>query len=123
MNDTEYFYPTESYGDLVEKNAEILVESTLGSWQGDMLFLLRSGDQFGFLVVGFGSCSYCDALEGCESQEEVDNLAQSLYDGIKWFDSLEEAKNYIADQDERNLSWYAHDGGWPEFLEKVKTYE
>ena len=122
MNGTEWFYTDDTYTTLVEKKADILVECTLGSYQGDMLFLLRSGDQFGFLVVGFGSCSGCDSLEACESQEAVDYLAESIYDGIKWFGSFDEAKEYITNLNERNLSWYAHEGGWPEFLEKVKNY-
>lgn len=123
MNDAEFFYPEGSYYDLVEKNADVLIAHTLGSYQGDMLFLLRNGDQFGFLVVGYGSCSGCDSLEACESQEAVDSLAERIYDGIKWFDTLDEAKGYITNLNERNLSWYAHEGGWPEFLEKVKNYE
>jgi hypothetical protein len=121
MSDVEYFYPEESYYELVEKNADVLIEHTLGSYQGDMLFLLRNGDQFGFLVVGYGSCSGCDSLEACESQEAVDSLAERIYDGIKWFDSFDELKSYVLD-DNKDLEWYAHEGGWPEFLEKVKNY-
>ena len=122
MNGTEFFYPEVSYYDLVEKNAEVLIEHTLGSYQGDMLFLLRSGDQFGFLVVGYGSCSGCDSLEACESQEAVDSLAERIYDGIKWFDSFDELKSYVLD-DNKDLEWYAHEEQWPEFVEKVKNYE
>lgn len=121
MSDVEYFYPEESYYELVEKNADVLIEHTLGSYQGDMLFLLRNGDQFGFLVVGYGSCSGCDSLEACESQEAVDSLAERIYDGIKWFDSFSDLKEYVL-HDNRDLEWFPYEAGWDDFVEKVNNY-
>lgn len=110
-----------SYHNLVEDFAEIEFSQTLGYYQGDYLYVLKDDDRYGFLVVGYGSCSYCDALEGCESLDDVYNLRNSIRDNVKWFDSFDELKSYVTD-DNKDLEWYAHEEQWPEFLEKVNNY-
>lgn len=110
------------YHDLVESFATIVIDVCNGHYQGDYLYLLRNGTQWGFLSVGFGSCSYCDALEGCGSLDDVLMLRDGLEQEAKWFETLEETKQYIYDE-ERRYSWYAHEDGWNEFKKKVENYE
>ncbi len=120
MNGTEWFYTDDTYTTLVEKRAEILAHEYLGSYQGDVVFLVDGAEGFGLLVIGYGSCSGCDALEACESQEQVDKIGESILEGIKWFDTLQEAKDYILNNDIQELKWYAHDAAWASFIDKVK---
>lgn len=128
MNDIEslwdgkYGYFAGSYQHLVESFATVVIDVANGNYQGDCLYLLRNGTQWGFLSVGYGSCSYCDALEGCASLSDVLSLRDSIEQDAKWFETLEETKQYIYDEG-RKYSWYAHEDGWNEFVEKVKGYE
>lgn len=59
---------TEKYGTDYEElvgswGHEVLSFDTIGSYQGDHLVLLRDGDRYGIVVIGYGSCSGCDALQ------------------------------------------------------------
>jgi hypothetical protein len=79
-------YP--SYMQLVESYGLEVIESLmLGSYQGDILMVLRNDSgQFGLLVTGYGSCSGCDALEGCRGKaKELETLRSDLCDSIVWY--------------------------------------
>lgn len=72
---------TPSYKDLfVIAGNDILLDETLGSYQGDYLFYLvnKFTGKHGFVVVGYGSCSGCDALEACDTIKDL----QSLQDDV-----------------------------------------
>ena len=74
----EYFYPNESYDSLVASAGTIIKDWNIGDWQGDYVYLLKNGNKFGFTVVGYGSCSHCDALQSCDSQAELDELKEEI---------------------------------------------
>lgn len=87
-----------SYRDVVETFGEVLIEEVYGDYSGDSLFLIRESseyERYGVLTFGWGSCSGCDALESCSSQEEVNNLQDDLERGIKWFYSISDVKEYL----------------------------
>ena len=107
------------YRDLIEHTGlEVLSDHVFGSYQGDMLFVVRDGARVGAVVVGYGSCSGCDALEAAErsddwdkppheaiaGNEEMQNLAWSIRRDVKWGtpDQLRAALN-------SDLEWYAHE--------------
>ncbi len=118
--DGSWTYFDGSYDDLVAKFGIILESHCFGSYQGDYAYLLESVNGYGFVVVGYGSCSGCDALEACSSLEEVKELQEYLGEGIKWFPTLDEVKEYALHADQE-LQWYYHESGWEEFEDKVKT--
>jgi hypothetical protein len=93
------WYCSANYDDLVGDFGTILAEGRVGDYQGDFLYLLRNGDRFGYVCVGYGSCSGCDALEACESYENLQRLYEFIRDSVDWWDSREEALAYFTDKD------------------------
>lgn len=114
----EYFYTDDCYESLVASAGEIVGAWNIGDWQGDEVYLLKNGDQYGFIVVGYGSCSGCDALQACENQEEVDELKQSIVDEIVW-GSKEYIYDYIFSVEANR--WYFHEDQWDEIKDELKT--
>lgn len=90
------------YGPLLRSlGAAVILQVDEGGWQGDSWVLLRDGARFGYLQFGWGSCSGCDALQGCHSFEDIEKLQRELAEAIQWFDSREQA-----------AAWFeAHDWG------------
>lgn len=95
---------TGSYSDLIAKFGEILVSVDIGTYQGNTLVALKKEDKYGYLQFGWGSCSGCDALQGCENYDNLQELVDYLESSIKWFDSKEELKSWGKEHD-----W---DGDW-----------
>lgn len=116
--DIEYFYPNESYDTLVESAGTIIKDWNIGDYQGDAIYLIKKDDKFGFVVVGYGSCSYCDALQSCENQQEVDALRQSIINSIFW-GTAEEILDYaINDHSNR---WYFYADEWKTIKARLKA--
>lgn len=78
---------------------DLLASVTLGSYQGDILYLLQNGDQYGFLCVGYGSCSGCDALEACDTRADVEQLRKSLHDDIVWIGDRTTTLKWLVERD------------------------
>lgn len=86
-------------------NIELKVDEQ--DYSGDSWVLYRNGTDsagcwhrgFGYLQFGWGSCSGCDALQGCEKMSEVQELMNSLNQQIQWFSSKEEALNFFQNHD------------------------
>ena len=55
--------------------------------------------KIGYLEYGWGSCSGCDALQACNSIDEVQELADELEQSIKWFDGYKEALDWFETHD------------------------
>ena len=85
----------------------------------DTRALLRKDGRYGFLNFGWGSCSGCDGLQACSSYEDVEDLITSLKGDIKWFDTLAQAQAYIANDEERQGSYYYHQEEWEKFKTAV----
>lgn len=108
---------------LVEK-----VGADLGYYQGDYVALVTedigygSGDRWGFLVIGYGSCSGCDELDAADTVEDMLKIATDMVERIRWFSTLDGAKAYIT-SDEQVLEWHAHESGWPAFVDSVRGFE
>jgi hypothetical protein len=55
---------------------------------GDSRLLLldrhHADGRFGYLKFGWGSCSGCDALQGCQSLDEIAELRRDLHARIQW---------------------------------------
>lgn len=107
-----------SYQPIVDSFGKVLVQVESQGYQGDTYAVIEKGKQFGLLVFGWGSCSGCDALQGCGSYAEVDTLIENLEAGIVWRGSLPALFSYMIDSD-RDTSFYYHTEEWLPFLEKT----
>lgn len=89
-----------SYSDLIESfEVETLVTVADDDYQGDTRHLLRDGERYGLLTFGWGSCSGCDALEGCSGITEVTELRDQLWGQIHWEDSATAMLAYVDGKD------------------------
>jgi hypothetical protein len=55
--------------------------------------------KYGYILFGWGSCSGCDALQACDDMEDLNALAQSMWDSIAWYDTPQELINWIKTHD------------------------
>ena len=116
-----------SYGRMVESwGFKVLNFSTVGSYQGDHLVLLADGARRGFLVIGYGSCSGCDALQAAEpwgyDDDEADwtdlvKLSDQLRDEIEWRDSGADMAAYLSGLDPAN-AWWLHEDESPAIIRR-----
>lgn len=113
--DFEYGGPNLGYTSVVETfGYEIVLSERLGSWQGDIVFVLKNEDRVGFLVVGYGSCAGCDVLEAIRTMDGLKSFALGLHSNIKWFQSLTDLQQWlvryvIEDGIEPGPYWYYDD--------------
>lgn len=113
-----------TYTPIINSFGTVLVQVDDDDYSGDTRVLLRSDSgKYGFLVFGWGSCSGCDQLQGAETYEEIDELIETLRNSIIWFETLEEAKAYIENDEERKGSFYYHCEEWEEFVKAVSLCE
>jgi hypothetical protein len=79
--------------------------------QGSSYRLIADGDEpgqaYGVLFFEWESCNGSDALQSCQSFKEVQRLADSLQDSIKWFSDKEALSEYVRGHDwEKELVWH-----------------
>ena len=110
------------YQPMLNEFGEILIQVDEEAYQGDSFLLYKNDNKYGFLAFGWGSCSGCDALQACDTIDEVQELMNRLYNAIIWFDSLQELKCYICDYSIVELQWYFYSDTFKEFKEKVLNY-
>lgn len=101
-----YYHPPSYQEGLKSAGIEILEWATFGTYQGDYAVILKEDDTLGFVVIGYGSCSGCDALEACKSNKEYRELLQSVIQNIHW-GTKEELLSKVNDEFDNN--WYRHD--------------
>lgn len=105
----KYYSPPMSYDEIVATQGEVLGDWVVGSWQGDYVYLLKNDDRYAFTVIGYGSCSGCDALEACSNDEEFNELKEDIIKGIVW-GTKQEVHDYIFNQEANR--WYFHEEHW-----------
>lgn len=116
-----FFCSPYDYDPIIRFFGQVLAQVNDDDYSGDTRVLLRKDDRYGFLIFGWGSCCGCDALQVCSSYQEIDDLISKLENDIKWFDTLTEAQAYIADDQERQGSYYYHQEEWDEFKAAVAS--
>lgn len=121
LKDRDWYYRGQDYPDLVGLFCdEIVVEASDDDYQGDTYAILRKGDEYGYLEFGWGSCSGCDALQACGSDEEMAALANQLAASVEWQPDKAALKEWIAGKDwPGGYSWYR--SGFEAFAEKVRA--
>lgn len=111
-----------SYHQIAEKlSDEVVLYVSDDDYQGSTYALIRSGDRYGYLQFGWGSCSGCDAAEAAESYSDWKSLFESLRDGVRWFDSLTGFLSWASEHDWKG-EWSWHDGARSFLREVNKKY-
>jgi hypothetical protein len=105
LNEGTYFsHP--SYSELFKGiNASVVLTYDVGSYQGSswLLFRAKGCDLYGFLEFGWGSCSGCDALQACDSYEDLDKLRHRLINSIVW-NSVSKTVKFLREKDWETMS-------------------
>ncbi len=114
----EYYSAPMGYDGIVATQGEIIKEYIVGEWQGDYVYLLKNGERFGFTVIGYGSCSGCDVLQGCENDEEFNELKEDVIKGIFW-GTAEEVRDYITNNNANR--WYYTEHDWKTIRRELKA--
>ena len=112
-----FFWGTSDYHPLIASfEFTTLLWEEQGDYSGDsrILFYDDRIDEFGFLTFGWGSCSGCDALQACNSYEELTGLQRELFNKIQWFPTALEVEVYFATHD-----WQGDYDYNPDFNEHV----
>lgn len=102
-------------------DAEVLIHADELNWQGDSWYLFKNneGTMYGFLTFGWGSCSGCDALLGCDSFDRVMSLLHTLKESIIW-KTKEDMLEYFKTKD-WSLDHYGEVDEFKDFKYKVIT--
>ena len=111
-------YDQPGYREMLEKEeVEILAWETFGDYEGDYAIVVKRNEMLGFLVIGYGSCSGCDALEACDTQEDYDLVMKNVRNSISW-GGTDFIRNKITNLFEDN-NWYRHDAGFVDSIAKL----
>lgn len=107
------------YENLIKATGCDIIDSLyMGNYEDDLLMVVSKNYKFGLLVTGYGSCSGCDALQGCVTNTERTELAVELYNKIMWKEPGE-IIDYLEDKD-WSAEYYGQQKGLSEFIKKVK---
>ncbi len=110
------YYSAPGYANGFEaRGFNILEWQTFGDYQGDYAIIFKRDNEFGFLVLGYGSCSGCDAMEACSSEEEYVDLMHSVINSIYWGTAEETIARITNEFDDNN--WYRNDSSYERSIE------
>lgn len=120
-------YSLPSYDEIIATFGDIVKQWEVGSYQGDYIYLLKEGDRYTLSVVGYGSCSGCDALEGLEydmknmteeeAQKEFNSFVTS-FEPMQWYSSI--GKLYESLTTPEANKWYFHEEEWEKILFEIE---
>ena len=122
IDDDHSFWGVSNYLPLLKSlGYEIAIRVDDDDYQGDSRLLFKDDASYGLLIFGWGSCSGCDALQACDSYEEIEYLRQELLNEIHWEPTGKEMSAWIENKDwELEYSW--HVSGTKTFVEKCLLY-
>ena len=107
---SEEFKGMSGYELIVDVIGEILLEASDNDWTGDSIFLVESRHhtfesgvkrglirkgKYGLVIFGWGSCSGCDALQGVQNHEDVNDIYRELLADTRWFGSFRDLKEKV----------------------------
>ncbi len=113
----------EGYNRIVSCFGEIKLASHDEDYQGDSRYVIYDPEtkKYGWLQIGWGSCSGCDAFYGCRSYEDMDALIAELYEDIVWFDTVKDAIDFFISHNwEGDYSY--HEEKQREFVKQAILY-
>ena len=98
QRDSDYFSVC-SYQPMIDSFGSVLVQVDDQDYQGDTRVLLEDSGLIGLIIFGWGSCSGCDALQACQSFDDLQSLYDSMKSRVQWWESAEEALDYFENHD------------------------
>lgn len=93
------FRETGDHEPIIAEIGKVVVRVDYGTWQGDFYLLYRDGSRYGFLRLGYGSCTACDSLRACDSYREIQEYADGVERSVKWFESASDALHWFESHD------------------------
>ncbi len=99
-----------SYNELIATlGVDVVLQVDDHDYQGDTRLLVRSGDQWGVLIFGWGSCSGCDALEAAGTDlAAVTAIRDGMARSIHWEPDRESRHAYLTAKDwELDYAWHS----------------
>lgn len=110
-----------SHDDIVKSwGFEIINTAMIGDYTGDFVAVLYTQGVYGLFVHGYGSCSACDELLGCETDQDMINLARNLQNTIRPYPDFESLKQDSLEKKDGRF-WYMYDKGFEEFLNETEN--
>jgi hypothetical protein len=122
MEDDFFDAGTLGYESILALFGQEVVDQRIGSHQGDTLVLLKQpgSEVYGYLCFGWGSCSYCDALQSCKSYEDLDELIESLRAMVIW-KNAHDMKKFFLEHDWKG-DYQGSEPEQKEFVDNVLRY-
>lgn len=114
-DEPRYWY---DYQPMLDEFGNIVLQCDEDDYRGDSFIIYEKDGKYGYLTFGWGSCSGCDALQACDTIDEVQELMDGLYSDIIWFESLEALKGFFETKD-WSLCYEWHIYEFKEFLKCV----
>lgn len=112
-----YWWGVSDYQPILNAIAPVAVQVCSGSYSGDTMVLYLKEGKWGYMRFGWGSCSACDALQGCKTWEQVQELADGFERSVQWFDSKEDALKFFREHDWAGEYW--SNGESEEFVKRA----
>ena len=107
--DYEGGYGPSDYGPMLDSFGPVLLRVDDEDYQGDSRVLYKDGDRYGLLIFGWGSCGGCDALQACDTREEVDALIRELHEKVQWMSGPEMLSYFQTHDWEGDYSYHAEE--------------
>jgi hypothetical protein len=85
-----------------------------------VLYRARVGNHYHILVIGWGSCSGCDALQACNTYADIDALIEQLYNKRIYLDDYAALLAYV-NSPARDFDHYAYNSTWPAFRAAIRA--
>jgi hypothetical protein len=128
MFDIERIYNIDisDYTPIIDAFGDVVLRIDSDGYQGDTWVLYEEwqGGRFykiGYLEFGWGSCSGCDALQACNSFDDLHELVNELYQSIIWFDDAKSALDWFRNHDWEG-DWSANNLAKRTFVSMAKVY-
>lgn len=95
----DYFYHTD-YTPILNYFGDIIYRYDQPDYQGDTYAIIKNQDnKIGYICFGWGSCSGCDRLQGCNNYEELAELIETLENTIIWKNDPAEMLEWLNNRD------------------------
>lgn len=126
MIDVKTIYEDEPFGwydydPMINAFGNVVIQVSDNDYQGDTRVLYNNNGKIGHLIFGWGSCSGCDALQACESYDDLQELCNELENDIEWFDDAKEALAWFKSHDwQGDFIW--HDENGMKYVEQAISY-
>lgn len=90
----------DEYAPIIDSLAPaVVVRVDDDDYSGDTRVLLRDGERWGFVVIGWGSCSGCDALQSATTFGEIAELRNRIAGEVEWRESDVAMLEYLQGKD------------------------